>query len=106
MSSIPRLFKCQIRALPISPAPPVTRTRRLVRKPSTPYPSLCYHRNSVPLAPSLVRALPSSSRPLAALLERLRTPKPENAAAPAFALHETGAAARPYILAGIFKALG
>ena len=43
---------------------------------------------------------------MAGLLERLRTPKPHNAPAPAFALHETGAAARPYILAGIFKALG
>ena len=55
----------------------------------------------MPLAPSLVRALPSSSRPLAGLLERLRS-----AEAGAFGLHETGAAARPYVLAGIFKSLG
>ncbi|GAC1620201.1 MAG: transcription-repair coupling factor [Vulcanimicrobiaceae bacterium] len=51
------------------------------------------------LAPSLVRALPSSSRPLAGLLERLRTH------GGAFSLHETTAAARPYVLAGIYRAL-
>ncbi|HTV75236.1 MAG TPA: transcription-repair coupling factor [Candidatus Acidoferrales bacterium] len=52
-----------------------------------------------PLAPSLIRALPSSSRPLAGLLERLRTHTG------AFALHETTSAARPYVLAGIAAAL-
>jgi transcription-repair coupling factor (superfamily II helicase) len=55
------------------------------------------------LAPSFVRALPSSSRPLAELIERLRTPAGRGLA---FALHETTAAARPYILAGIHGALG
>ena len=55
----------------------------------------------MPLAPSLVRALPSSSRPLAGLLDRLGA-----GTAGAFALHETGASARPYVLAGIFKSLG
>ena len=55
------------------------------------------------LAPSFVRALPSSSRPLAELIERLRTPSDRGLA---FALHETTAAARPYILAGIHGALG
>jgi len=51
------------------------------------------------LAPSLVRALPSSSRPLARLLERLRTHRA------AFTMHETGPAARPYLLAGLQRAL-
>ncbi len=51
------------------------------------------------LAPSLVRALPSSSRPLAGLLERLRTHDG------AFALHETTQSARPYLISGLFFAL-
>ena len=51
------------------------------------------------MAPSLVRALPSSSRPLAGLLERLRTHTG------AFSLHETAQSARPYLLSGIFAAL-
>jgi transcription-repair coupling factor (superfamily II helicase) len=55
------------------------------------------------LAPSFVRALSSSSRPLAELIERLRTPAERGLA---FALHETTAAARPYLLAGIHRALG
>jgi len=55
------------------------------------------------LAPSFVRALPSSSRPLAELIERLRTPSDRGLA---FALHETTAAARPFVLAGIYGALG
>jgi transcription-repair coupling factor (superfamily II helicase) len=66
------------------------------------------HWEAVPeavLAPRLVRALPASSRPLAELIERLRTP-----AAPgrglAFALHETTSAARPYLLSGLHGALG
>ena len=46
-----------------------------------------------------MRALPSSSRPLATLIERLRT----NDAA--FSLHETTSSARPYVLAGLFQAL-
>lgn len=55
------------------------------------------------LAPSFVRALPSSSRPLAELIERLRTPADRGVA---FALHETTAAARPYLLAGIHGVVG
>ncbi len=55
------------------------------------------------LAPSFVRALSSSSRPLAELIERLRTPADRGLA---FALHETTAAARPYLLAGIHRATG
>ena len=55
------------------------------------------------LAPSFVRALPASSRPLAELIERLRAPSDRGLA---FALHETTAAARPYLLAGIHGALG
>ena len=55
------------------------------------------------LAPSFVRALSSSSRPLAELIERLRTPSERGLA---FGLHETTAAARPYLLAGIHGALG
>ena len=55
------------------------------------------------LAPSLVRALPASSRPLAELIERLRTPGERGYA---FALHETTAAARPYLLAALHGALG
>ncbi|HMD02383.1 MAG TPA: hypothetical protein VKG44_05400, partial [Candidatus Baltobacteraceae bacterium] len=51
------------------------------------------------LAPALVRALPSSSRPLAGLLERLRTRRG------AFTLHETSAGARPFLLAGLYRAL-
>ena len=57
------------------------------------------------LAPTLVRALPSSSRSLAGLIERLRTPL-ESGRGLAFALHETTASARPYLLAGLFRALG
>ncbi len=64
------------------------------------------------LAPSLVRALPASSRPLAELIERLRTPLPPNRTDPsastrglAFALHETTGAARPYLLAAMHGAL-
>jgi transcription-repair coupling factor (superfamily II helicase) len=56
------------------------------------------------LAPTLVRALPSSSRPLAGLLERLRTHVSPTGGA-AFALHETTVSARPYILAGIHATL-
>src|SRR5271165_5247809 len=51
------------------------------------------------LAPTLVRALPASSRPLSALLERLRGPRGT------FSLHETAHAARPYLLAGLHRAL-
>ncbi|MDB5069020.1 MAG: transcription-repair coupling factor [Candidatus Eremiobacteraeota bacterium] len=56
------------------------------------------------LAPSLVRALPASSRPLAELIERLRTPLSGRGLA--FALHETTSAARPYLLAALHKVLG
>jgi len=56
------------------------------------------------LAPSLVRALPASSRSLAELVERLRTPLAGRGLA--FALHETTSAARPYLLAGLHGALG
>jgi transcription-repair coupling factor (superfamily II helicase) len=56
------------------------------------------------LAPSLVRALPASSRPLAELIERLRTPLPGDRGF-AFALHETTSAARPYLLAALHGAL-
>jgi transcription-repair coupling factor (superfamily II helicase) len=55
------------------------------------------------LAPSFVRALSSSSRALAELVARLRTPSERGLA---FALHETTAAARPYLLAGIHGSLG
>ena len=55
------------------------------------------------LAPSLVRALPASSRPLAELIERLRTPLEGRGLA--FALHETTAAARPYLLAALHGVL-
>jgi len=51
------------------------------------------------LAPTLVRALPASSRPLSGLLERLRAHRS------AFALTETTASARPYLLAGVQRAL-
>jgi len=47
-----------------------------------------------------VRALPSSSRILAGLLERLSDHRG------AFALHETTAAARPYLLAALHRSLG
>ncbi|HEY4442062.1 MAG TPA: hypothetical protein VGN14_16510, partial [Candidatus Elarobacter sp.] len=57
------------------------------------------------LAPRLVRALPASSRPLAELIERLRTPLPDGHGL-AFALHETTSAARPYLLSGLHAALG
>jgi transcription-repair coupling factor (superfamily II helicase) len=57
------------------------------------------------LAPSLVRALPSSSRSLAELIERLRTPRDPGRGL-AFSLHETTAGARPSLLAGLFRALG
>ena len=56
------------------------------------------------LAPTLVRALPSSSRPLAGLIDRLRTHVSPTGGS-AFALHETSTAARPYLLAGIHTAL-
>ncbi len=64
------------------------------------------HLEAVPdtLAPSLVRALPASSRPLAELLERLRTPLPAERGF-AFGLHETSASARPYLLAALHGAL-
>jgi transcription-repair coupling factor (superfamily II helicase) len=55
------------------------------------------------LAPSLVRALPASSRPLAELIERLRTPL--DGRGHAFALHETTSSARPYLLAALHAAL-
>jgi len=56
------------------------------------------------LAPSFVRALPASSRPLAELIERLRTPLGGRGAS--FALHETTSGGRPYLLAGLHAALG
>ncbi|BDE07689.1 transcription-repair-coupling factor [Vulcanimicrobium alpinum] len=56
------------------------------------------------IAPNLVRALPASSRSLAELIERLRTPLSERGLA--FALHETTGAARPFLLAGLHEALG
>ena len=57
------------------------------------------------LAPSLVRALPASSRPLAELIERLRTPlSPDRGFT--FALHETTSSARPYLLAALHDVLG
>jgi len=57
------------------------------------------------LAPSLVRALPASSRPLAELIERLRTPlAPDRGFT--FALHETTSSARPYLLAALHDVLG
>ncbi len=55
------------------------------------------------LAPSLVRALPASSRPLAELIERLRTPLAGRGLA--FALHETTSTARPYLLAALHNVL-
>jgi transcription-repair coupling factor (superfamily II helicase) len=56
------------------------------------------------LAPSLVRALPASSRPLAELIERLRTPlAPDRGFT--FALHETTGSARPYLLAALHDVL-
>jgi len=55
------------------------------------------------LAPSLVRALPASSRPLAELIERLRTPL--DGRGQAYTLHETTASARPYLLAALHGAL-
>ncbi|HEV3088530.1 MAG TPA: transcription-repair coupling factor [Candidatus Elarobacter sp.] len=55
------------------------------------------------LAPSFVRALPASSRPLAELIERLRTPS--EGRGHAFALHETTGSARPYLLAALHAAL-
>ena len=57
------------------------------------------------LAPSLVRALPASSRPLAELIERLRTPLgPDRGFT--FALHETTSSGRPYLLAALHDVLG
>ena len=56
------------------------------------------------LAQSLVRALPASSRPLAELIERLRTPLAGRGLA--FALHETTSTARPYLLAALHTVLG
>jgi len=53
-----------------------------------------------PLGAALVRALPGSSRVLAALAERLR----QNFGC--YALHETVPAARPYLLASLQRALG
>ncbi|HTX02156.1 MAG TPA: transcription-repair coupling factor [Candidatus Acidoferrales bacterium] len=47
-------------------------------------------------------ATPVLYRSFAALLDRLRS----SSGAAAFSLYETGAAARPYLLSGIFKALG
>ncbi len=52
------------------------------------------------LAPALLRALPSSSRPLAALADRLRSHRAH------FALTETVAAARPYLIGSLYAALG
>ncbi|HZZ65594.1 MAG TPA: DEAD/DEAH box helicase, partial [Candidatus Baltobacteraceae bacterium] len=48
----------------------------------------------------LIRAIPSSSRPLAALLERLRL------GAGAYALHETIPASRAALVAAMYRALG
>ncbi len=56
------------------------------------------------LGPALVRALPSSSRSLVGLLERLRQPVIGERGY-AFALHETTQAARAYLLAGIYQSL-
>ena len=67
--------------------------------PNPPYPPRKGHLIAT-LAPSLIRALPDSSRPFAGLLERLRTHRGT------FALRETAADARPYLLAGIARALG
>jgi hypothetical protein len=58
---------------------------------------------AVALASNLDRALPSSQRSLTELLERLRTPAARGLA---FALHETTAGARPYLLAGLHRELG
>lgn len=55
------------------------------------------------LAPNFARVLPAQSRPLADLIERLRTRSERGLA---FGLHETTAAARPYLLAGLHAALG
>ena len=52
------------------------------------------------LAGPLVRALPASSRPLAEVVERLRR------GAGAYALHETVAASRPALIAGLYRAIG
>src|SRR5947209_19152636 len=52
------------------------------------------------LADALVRGLPSAGRPLAELLERLRTGRG------AYALHETAAASRAALLASVYRALG
>lgn len=52
------------------------------------------------LASTLVRALPSSSRPLAGLIERLRS------TTATFSLEETTSAARPYLLATVSSAAG
>ncbi|MEO6914181.1 MAG: DEAD/DEAH box helicase, partial [Candidatus Baltobacteraceae bacterium] len=52
------------------------------------------------LSDALVRNLPGSSRTLAAVVERLRSGRG------AFALHETIAAARPAVLASLYRALG
>ncbi len=57
------------------------------------------------LAPSLVRALPASSRPLAELIERLRTPLAADRGF-TFALHETTSSARAYLLAALHDVLG
>ena len=51
-------------------------------------------------AADLIRSLPARSRALASLIERLRTGRG------AYALHETGAAARPALLASLYRAIG
>ncbi len=51
-------------------------------------------------AAELIRSLPVRSRALASLIERLR------AGRGAYALHETGAAARPALLAALYRAIG
>ncbi len=51
-------------------------------------------------AAELIRSLPARSRALASLIERLRTGRG------AYALHETGAAARPALLASLYRAIG
>jgi transcription-repair coupling factor (superfamily II helicase) len=53
---------------------------------------------------TLAPSLPGSTRSLAGLIERLRSVDPGTGAA--FGLHETTSGARPYLLAGLYRALG
>ncbi|HXP92222.1 MAG TPA: transcription-repair coupling factor [Candidatus Binatia bacterium] len=52
---------------------------------------------------TLAPSLPGSSRSLAGLIDRLRSAGTDRGAA--FALHETTSGARPYLVAGLFRAL-